>query len=60
MDDIEPSLCTHIIYADGFLNRSSRKFEISCSLPDVADEFLLKIPEFKKKGVKVCMVFIAH
>jgi chitinase len=52
-EDIDPELCTHIVYGFAVLNRDTLTIKPHDSWADIDNRFYERVTEFKKKGVKV-------
>jgi chitinase len=52
-EDIDPDLCTHIVYGFAVLNRDTLTIQPHDSWADIDNHFYEKVTEFKKRGVKV-------
>lgn len=54
-EDIDPDLCTHIVYGFAVLDRDQLTIKPHDSWADLDNRFYERIVELKKKGVKVTM-----
>lgn len=52
-EDIDPELCTHIVYGFAVLNRDTLVIQPHDSWADIDNRFYERVLEFKRKGVKV-------
>ena len=52
-EDIDPELCTHIVYGFAVLNRDSLVIKPHDSWADIDNRFYERVVEFKRRGVKV-------
>ncbi len=52
-DDIDPSLCTHVMYGFAVLDPVSLQMKPHDTWADLDNEFYRKVTDLKKKGVKV-------
>lgn len=52
-EDIDPDLCTHIVYGFAVLNRDTLVIQPHDSWADIDNRFYERVIEFKNKGVKV-------
>lgn len=52
-EDIDPELCTHIVYGFAVLNRDTLTIKPHDSWADIDNNFYSRVVEFKKKGIKV-------
>lgn len=54
-DDIDPNLCTHIVYGFAVLNRDTLVLRTHDSWADIDNNFYTRVAEFKQKGIKVSL-----
>lgn len=54
-DDIDPNLCTHIVYGFAVLDRDSLTIKTHDSWADIDNRFYDRVVELKKKGIKVTL-----
>ncbi|GAB0096498.1 Probable chitinase 10 [Sergentomyia squamirostris] len=54
-DDIDASLCTHIVYGFAVLNRDTLTIKTHDSWADIDNRFYERVVEYKKKGIKVTL-----
>ncbi|XP_017486088.1 PREDICTED: probable chitinase 3 [Rhagoletis zephyria] len=52
-EDIDPDLCTHIVYGFAVLNRESLTIQPHDSWADLDNKFYERVVAFRKKGIKV-------
>ena len=52
-EDIDPTLCTHIIYGFAVLDSTTLTMKPHDSWADIDNNFYMKVTEFKKYGIKV-------
>ncbi|XP_018794816.1 PREDICTED: probable chitinase 3 [Bactrocera latifrons] len=52
-EDIDPDLCTHIVYGFAVLNRETLTIQPHDSWADLDNKFYERVVAFRKKGVKV-------
>ncbi|XP_059612054.1 probable chitinase 10 [Phlebotomus argentipes] len=52
-DDIDASLCTHIVYGFAVLNRDTLTIKTHDSWADIDNRFYERVVEYKRKGIKV-------
>ena len=52
-EDIDPDICTHIVYGFAVLDGSTGLMKPHDSWADIDNDFYGKVTEFKKKGIKV-------
>ena len=52
-EDIDPTLCTHIIYGFAVLDSNKLTMKPHDSWADIDNNFYKKVTEFKKYGIKV-------
>ncbi|CAG9802300.1 unnamed protein product [Chironomus riparius] len=51
--DIDPTLCTHIVYGFAVLNSQTLQIRTHDSWADIDNNFYTKVTEFRKLGIKV-------
>ncbi|KAL5281574.1 Cht3 family protein [Megaselia abdita] len=54
-EDIDPDLCTHIVYGFAVLDRDQLTIKPHDSWADLDNKFYERVVEFKRKGLKVTM-----
>uniref|UniRef100_A0A1B0DNH2 Uncharacterized protein n=1 Tax=Phlebotomus papatasi TaxID=29031 RepID=A0A1B0DNH2_PHLPP len=54
-DDIDPNLCTHIVYGFAVLNRDTLTIKTHDSWADIDNRFYERVVEYKRKGIKVTL-----
>lgn len=54
-EDIDPDLCTHVLYGFSVLDGSSLTIKSHDPWADIDNKFYERVVEFKKKGLKVLM-----
>ena len=52
-EDIDPKLCTHVIYAFAVLDPNTHSIKLHDPWADIDNKFFEKVTALKKKGVKV-------
>ena len=52
-EDIDPNICTHIVYGFAVLDGSTGLMKPHDSWADIDNDFYGKVTEFKKRGIKV-------
>jgi chitinase len=52
-EDIDPDLCSHIVYGFATLNRDKLTIQPHDSWADIDNRFYERVVEFKRKGIKV-------
>lgn len=52
-EDIDPALCTHVIYAFAVIDPNTYEMKMHDSWADIDNHFYEKVTALKQKGVKV-------